>query len=294
MAKKEVTPGRERSEEEKAAQRERMRKVRERDKRNRALVKQMGLVDDDGELLKPGKAKSAMQRANEARLELQTQVLDMYAAGMSVDDISIQLDLHLGQTKRLVEEGMNQITSHYARATPAENFARYAFFHSRTVQRLDRLIDNFIDDPESKQYNAAVQALRARSDLLDKVYSKGKALGVMNLTKAAPERGMTGEALVAALLRERQQLDAVIAELKITVTEKTVSAAVKRAPKGAVTAADAVLLPGDDEGVTALQDEDPQLSGGNGTRDLLSDTTGDALASAIVEERSKDRTPGAE
>jgi hypothetical protein len=288
MAKKDVRHGRERSEEEKAKQRERMRRVRERDKRNRALVRQMGLVDDDGALLEPGKRKSKMQRANEARLELQTQVLDLYAAGMHVDDIAIALDLHLGQTKRLIEEGVQQIVQHHAQATPSENFARYAFFHMRTLQRLDKLIDQFLDDPESKQYNATVQALRARSDLLDKVYSKGKALGVMNLTKAAPERGMTGAQLVEALIAERQQLDAVIAELKITVTEKTISAAVKRAPKGT---ADVLQLeaPGDDGDVTALQDGDPHGAGGNGTRDLLADETGDALAAEIVKERTKDR-----
>jgi hypothetical protein len=290
MTTKQVRHGRNRSEDEKAKDRDRKLRMRERDKRNRALVKQMGLTDEGGNLLAPGKVKSKWQRANEARLELQTQVLDLYAAGMAVDEISITLDLHLGQTKRLVEEGMSLITQHYAKATPAENFARYAYFHLRTLQRLDTLIDQFLDDPESKQYNATVQALRARSDLLDKVYAKGKALGIMNLTKAAPERGMTGEALVEALLRERQQLDAVIAELKITVTEKTITAKVKRAPKGVV---EAHLAQGDDEGVTTLQGDDgpdPEGEGGNGTRDLLSGTTGDALAAEIVRERAKGGT----
>jgi len=284
MAQKQVRHGRARSDEELAKDRERKRIKRARDKRNRELVKVMGLTDEDGKLLEPGKKKSAMQRANEARLELQQQVLDLYAAGMSPDDIAISLDLHLGQTKRLIEQGLAQLAQHHARATPADNFARYAYFHMRTIQRLDDLVQQFLDDPESKQYNATVTALRARSDLLDKVYRMGNKLGIMNLTKAQPEAGMSGADLVAALMRERQQLDAVIAELKISVTEKTVTAAVKRAPKTkALQAA---------QDVTALQVQDPASNGGNGTRDLLEAEVGDELATEIIKERTKDREPG--
>lgn len=271
------------SDEQKAKNNERMRQSRERNKRNEQLVRAMGLADDDGKLTKAGdKIKSKTQRANEARLELQTRVLDLYASGQSVDDVAIALNLNIDQTKKFVEDGINQLVQHHARASPADNFGRYAHFHMRTIQRLDKLIEQFIADKDSKQYNAVVQALRAQSDVLDKVYAKGKALGVMKLDKAAPERGMSGQDLVEALVRERQQLDAVIAELSVTITSKTVTAKVKRAPKGQSAVVDVTALQADENHSHVEDDE------GQGT-DLMSGTVGDALAAEIVRERARDR-----
>ena len=214
-----------------ASLQQRKDKLQERDKRNRALVKAMGLVDEKGRILEPGKRKTRLQQANEARLELQQQIMDLHAGGWTKLDIATHLDLPQQHVNAIVDQALANIAKTQASATAADHFAKYAFFTMRQIQRLDRLIDQFLNDPEAKQYNATVTAERARSDLLDKVYRMGERLGVMKLGKVTDEVGRSGTELVQALVTERRRLDEVIAELECTVERKTLTARVKRAPQ---------------------------------------------------------------
>jgi hypothetical protein len=159
------------TDEDRARDRERQRRKNEQNAYNRELIKAAGLADDAPAV----KAKSATQIINEAKLEIQRKVMDLHAAGIDVDDIAIGLDLTIAKVKKLLDQGLAQLARGHARTNPSENFARYAYFHTRIIQRLDDMIDQFMADPDSKQYNATVTALRAQSDMLDKIYAKGKA-----------------------------------------------------------------------------------------------------------------------
>ena len=208
---------------------------RDRDRRNRELVKAMGLVDEGGNLAQPGLQKSRAQIVSEARLELQQQILDLHVAGMSVADVATYLDLEERHVRQMVDQALANVATTQAQATPLDHFGRYAYFHMRQIQRLDRLIEQFMADPEAKQYNATVTAERARSDLLDKVYRMGSKLGVLKLAKADREAGKSGADLVKALIEERAKLDSVIGELECSIEAQVIRAKVKRSRDRGVT-----------------------------------------------------------
>jgi hypothetical protein len=257
------------TDEDRARDRERQRRKDEQNAYNRELIKAAGLADDAPAV----KAKSATQIINEAKLEIQRKVMDLHAAGIDVDDIAIGLDLTIAKVKKLLDQGLAQLARGHARTNPSENFARYAYFHTRIIQRLDDMIDQFMADPDSKQYNATVTALRAQSDMLDKIYAKGKALGAMNLARAAPEGGMSGEQLLASLVKEKGLLESVIAELSISVTQKTLTAAVRRAPK---------------KKKEVVEIENVETGEPQGAPGLLTETAGAELQAALEAEKDKE------
>lgn len=206
---------------------------KDRDRRNRQLVKLLGLVDSEGRIVDSRRAKTDDQKQREARVELTQWIMDLHCAGVPVEEIANGLGVDETAIGRLVEDSLSEIATGFAKSSAEAHFAKYAFFHFRQIKRLDQLVERFMGDESATQYNATVTAERARSDLLDKVYRKGEHLGVIRASKVEREAGQTGQALIQALVDERERLNQVLAELEITVRSQTVHAKVKRAPKGA-------------------------------------------------------------
>lgn len=269
----------------------RKREQRRREQHRRDLV---AMVFPDGE---SAPAKSKQQLQNEALLELREEILLLASKGKSPHDIAIELNIQIPHAQRLLSDAYEQMIAYFAHATPRENFCRYAAFNLALVRKLDDLIGDFSDDKENRQYNAATNAIKAQAELYDKLIARGAELGIIQQRKAQPETQMKRADLLEALKNERLQMDALIAELEITVERRT-TFKVNRAgrtqhkepSKATVIEVQPDQLP---EHAAAVHRDaatsDDTTDGGNGNPTALPEPVADELAAEIVKERTKKR-----
>lgn len=114
----------------------------------------------------------------------QQQILKMYSQGKPIEQIAVELGMQAGAVTRNLNTAIDRMIQHYAMSTPQQTFVRYAAFQMNIVQKLQRTYERYINDPDVKQYNAAIQALRGMSDIYDKVMEQGYAYGVIERKKA--------------------------------------------------------------------------------------------------------------
>jgi hypothetical protein len=96
---------------------------------------------------------------------------------------------------------------------------RYALHQFKLIRKLDDAVKRFESEP-STQYNAMVSALRAQSDLMDKIYEKGHQFGVIQRKQAPAEAGKKRVDLLKDLRKERKLIDSLIGELEVTVEKR--------------------------------------------------------------------------
>lgn len=111
----------------------------------------------------------------------------MYSEGKTPEQIASALDTTLATVKRDIDIILEKQSKLYAESTPQHNFVRYAAFQLNVVRKLGQVADTCLGytreapDPAvaSKSGATAVQALKAQSDIYDKVMDKGEKLGVI-------------------------------------------------------------------------------------------------------------------
>ncbi len=128
--------------------------------------------------LAKGRQPKAIVRAR------QQQILKMYAQGVPVEQIAVELGMRTEVVTRSLNTAIDRMIQHYANSTPQQTFVRYAAFQMSIVRRLQKTYERYINDPDVKQYNAAIQALRGMSDIYDKVMEQGHQYGVIEKKKA--------------------------------------------------------------------------------------------------------------
>lgn len=114
----------------------------------------------------------------------QQQILKMYAQAIPVEQIAVQLEVPTASVTKMLNSAIDRMIAHYAHSTPQQTFVRYAAYQMGIVQKLQRTYERYVDDPDVKQYNAGIQALRSMSDIYDKVMVKGIEFGVIEQRKA--------------------------------------------------------------------------------------------------------------
>lgn len=300
-------PRRKRTEAEKAADRMRKREQRQREQHRADLI---AMVFPDGEE-GMGRPKSQLQLRNEAILELREEILLLASKGKSARDIAIELNIPINTTQRMLSDALEQMVQYFAHATPRENFCRYASFTLSLIRKLDALVQEFAEDKENRQYNAATTAIRTQSELYDKLIDRGSSLGIIQQRKAQKETQMKRNDLLETLKQERLQMDALIAELEVTVERRTtfkvarsgqtvrrdLQGGQQRKDKAEVIEATVVEQPGSPRAIEQVeQGESGQRAsscvtdgGGNGEPGALQEAVADELAAEIVKERTKSK-----
>lgn len=135
----------------------------------------------------------------------QLQILRLYAQGKTPEIISIELNVPEKTVHDELTKAQDKVVASFAQVPPQHNFVRYATFQLQIVKKLQDLVDVFLgssQDPqapctcgsgktskdccstsqpvaEKRQFTAAVSALKAQSDIYDKIYNKGKEFGVI-------------------------------------------------------------------------------------------------------------------
>jgi hypothetical protein len=135
----------------------------------------------------------------------QALILGLYASGRTVEQIAARLGSKAQHVTRDLNIALDQMVKHYALPSPAHNFVRYAAFQFGIIHKLQDACELFTADPDSKQYNAMVSALRAQSDIYDKIIDKGITFGVISKSKADPDRIRQSPATLRVELREKIQ-----------------------------------------------------------------------------------------
>jgi len=114
----------------------------------------------------------------------QHAILSMYSEGKTIAAIAEDLQIPQNAVTRNLNSAIDHMIRHYAQSTPQQTFIRYAAFQMGIVKKLQKTYERYINDPDVKQYNAAIQALRGMSDIYDKIMDKGHTFGVIEQKKA--------------------------------------------------------------------------------------------------------------
>lgn len=131
------------------------------------------------------KKRRVMTATPQALVKAQQKVIfDAYARGETVEQIAANMNLARGHVTRAINIAMSDLIKQFAMPTPEQNFVRYAAFQYGVLRKLQDCLERFLADPDATQYNSAVSALRAQSDIYDKIIGKGEDYGVIQKKKA--------------------------------------------------------------------------------------------------------------
>lgn len=111
-------------------------------------------------------------------------ILKLHTEGKSHAQIADTVAIPPQIVQRELELAIDEFLRSWAEQSPQHTFVRYATFQFAVIRRLQQAHESFIKDKENKQYNAAISALRAQSDIYDKVLDKGINFGVIQQKKA--------------------------------------------------------------------------------------------------------------
>lgn len=160
---------------------------------------------------KPTKKLTRLPKA--LRKVRQQKVLELYSAGKTKPVIAKTLGMRRQDVTRDLTSAMADMVKHYANTSPEHTFVRYASFNTQVISQLRNLFETFLNDPDTKQYGAAVSALKAQSDIYDKILDKGVEFGVINKAKAKETIRSTPQDLRVELRREITTLTRLLDEI---------------------------------------------------------------------------------
>lgn len=168
-----------------------------------------------------GKPTKAMVLATRA------QVLQQYTAGHTKEQIGVSLSIPLERVDRYLNEAMDALVKHWAKPSPEHTFVRYAAFQMGIIRKLQKSYDQFMaDDDNNRQHGACIQALKAQSDIMDKVMSQGHSFGVITQRRADTVINMSKADLRQELKNEIELLAGLLSKVDDHDTFKRRRAAV--------------------------------------------------------------------
>lgn len=124
------------------------------------------------------KSKAMLVRAR------QQQILTQYAQGKTPDQIALSLKMKVEQVNSDIAQATDRLLSHYT-CPPQHTFIRYAVFNLSIIGKLQRAVERFEKDTKTVQYNSVISALRAQSDINDRILEKGLEFGVVERKQAS-------------------------------------------------------------------------------------------------------------
>lgn len=136
--------------------------------------------------LKRAKDGSTLKRKFKAA-NLRSMLADMKAGiaiGKTDSELCEQLQVSVATYNNLKNELLRQETARLYAQTTEEVFLEYSWKQGQCIIELDHMLERL---SKNKQYNALVGAVRAKSDIIDKIVKMGQDMGVL---EKAPERKM--------------------------------------------------------------------------------------------------------
>lgn len=155
-----------------------------------------------------GKPSKAMVLATQA------QVLKQYISGKTKEQIGVSLSIPTERVDRYLNEAMDALVKHWAKPSPEHTFVRYAAFQMGIIEKLQRSYDRFMAaEDNNRQHSAAIAALKAQSDIMDKVMTQGHQFGVITQRKADAAISMSRSDLRTELRNEIELLASLLAKV---------------------------------------------------------------------------------
>ena len=167
--------------------------------------------------------ETSVELAKVGQLRKEKQVLISYLTilGFTEESIAEELDLRLDEIKDLGSKSSTEIVDYYSDANPKENFSRYTSFNISLIRQLRELVKRYLyEQRTSAQYQAAINAIRAQSDLYDKVWNKGVEMNFINTRSAPKETHMDHVDLYKELKKEKKQIDSLLTEMDVIFTRQ--------------------------------------------------------------------------
>lgn len=135
-------------------------------------------------------------KPDELRLAIAT-LMAYFAEGKGDDEAREVMGLTLDQFSDLKKAMYSQQIEENRTKTIDERYVDYQLAQQSCVKSLESMIGEF---KSTKQYNAMVGAIRARSDIIDKIVLKGQEFGLIE--KKAEEKRIIGGVLVGSMPTE--------------------------------------------------------------------------------------------
>jgi len=160
-----------------------------------------------------------MPRANQNKAMLirsrQQQVLTLYSQGRTPDEIALSLKMQVEQVNADIAKATDRLLAHYT-CPPQHTFIRYAVFNLSIIRKLQQSVERFERDKATVQYNSVISALRAQSDIHDKILEKGLEFGVVERKRASKASRQPSD-IKAMIKREILTLSTLLDEVDLSV-----------------------------------------------------------------------------
>jgi hypothetical protein len=118
-----------------------------------------------------------------AKFERRKEILDRYLDGDSSEQIAIDLGFSESYVDGLIGEVLDKISDFYLKSSSYHTFARYAAFNLRLISQLTSATTDLFAQKTAKATTAAIAAIKAQSDLYDRVLDRGTESGVISLKR---------------------------------------------------------------------------------------------------------------
>jgi len=137
------------------------------------------------------------------------EILSLHLDGKSVEEIAIDLGFTEGYVEMLLTRTLDQLAEYYSKPSTPQTFVRYASFQMRIISQLQHVYNKFLGSEDPKGKSAIVGALKAQSDVYDKIIEKGLSFGIIQRT----DKKSIEEQLHATSIERREVLKVQIKEL---------------------------------------------------------------------------------
>jgi len=158
---------------------------------------------------------SRMRTAANHRVMLDL-VQDTIMRGLTDEQATRELGIGLPEYRKLQTGVMDRLIEQIQRQTTYQVYAHYVLEQKSCVLELQKMIDGF---KTSKQHNAIVGAVKAKSEILDKIISKGQDMGVIEKRAKRIEfigsldvRNMTDVDIARSIMLEMQEINELVDE----------------------------------------------------------------------------------
>lgn len=150
-----------------------------------------------------------MKLTKEQLSEVITTIYARMSEGKLDDEIMGEVGLDIEHYKKL-KAAMFDAKADEVRAKPTEHvYVQYMIDQAQNVKALTGMIDEF---KNSKQYNAMVGAVKARSDIYNMLIEKGQAFGLIH---REPDKKLSLSGHIVADMSNRQLKTMITGELEV-------------------------------------------------------------------------------
>lgn len=109
------------------------------------------------------------------------------AQGKTDYECSQKLEVSLGVLANLKQKLFSDELEQIQHETAAEAWVRYSIKQGQNIRDLDEVIIDASDQEQASALNARVGAIKAKSDIIDRIHQKGQELGVIPTVASASD-----------------------------------------------------------------------------------------------------------